>query len=135
MQKPLHCYLIDDDKDESEILLLALKERHPFIKIDVAMSGFEAIERLSSENFLPDIIFLDLNMPRMNGLECLKKIRQNKFSYQLPVIIYSTSGNQQDKERSLLAGATDYLVKPYNFILLQQSIEEIFRQYLERSFI
>jgi CheY-like chemotaxis protein len=113
------CFLIDDDIDDQEIFTLVLKSVNPTITCITANDGIEAVTRLTTEEaFTPDYIFLDLNMPRMSGKECLQEIKKIDRLNTTPVIIYSTSFEQKDVLETRALGASDYLEK-------QSSIEEL----------
>lgn len=114
------CILIDDDPDDQEIFLLALQKLQTDIKCITADSGIEALQILKQENFSPDYIFLDLNMPRMNGKQCLAEIKKIEKLALTPVIIYSTSTVQSDIMETKKLGAADYIIK-------QSSIKELTR--------
>ena len=114
------CILIDDDPDDQEIFLLALQKLQTDIKCITADSGIEALQILKQENFSPDYIFLDLNMPRMNGKQCLAEIKKIEKLALTPVIIYSTSTVQSDIMETKELGAADYIIK-------QSSIKELTR--------
>lgn len=114
------CILIDDDPDDQEIFLLALQKLQANIKCITADNGIEALQILEQENIHPDYIFLDLNMPRMNGKQCLAEIKKIKRLELIPVIIYSTSTVQSDIMETKELGAADYITK-------QSSIKELTR--------
>jgi len=73
---------------------------------------------------LPEILFLDLNMPRKNGFECLKEIRSNKKFDEISIAIYSTSAAERDIEATFIAGANVYISKPNDFNELKQVLEK-----------
>lgn len=73
---------------------------------------------------LPDLLFLDLNMPRKNGLECLKEIRSNEKLKEISIAIYSTSDNEKDIEETFGNGVNVYIIKPNNFNMLKQVLEK-----------
>jgi CheY-like chemotaxis protein len=73
---------------------------------------------------LPDILFLDLNMPRKNGLECLKEIKQDDRLKDISIAIYSTSASEMDMEATFLNGANIYINKPNDYNILKQSLEK-----------
>src|SRR2546423_14089504 len=108
MDRPLKILLIDDDSDDREIFSWVMKGIRPSSEIDSASDGFEALDKLKNHRYNPDLIFLDLNMPRMHGLECLRHIRQMERLHQHPVIVYSTSSNPRDISESHKAGASEY---------------------------
>jgi CheY-like chemotaxis protein len=112
MSDSIFCFLVDDDTDDQEIFALAIRETGYNVTCGFAKDGVEAIEKLSSIDPVPHFIFLDLNMPRMNGIQCLKELRKMEVLASVPVIIYSTSSDQRDINETKRLGATDYLIKP-----------------------
>jgi CheY-like chemotaxis protein len=107
------CFLIDDDVDDQEIFELALRDVDHSIKCYYANDGVEAVNKLNSEiGFIPDFIFLDLNMPRMNGIQCLAQIKKITRLKDVPVIMYSTSSDSKFINEAKKNGASDYLTKP-----------------------
>lgn len=117
--------LIDDDADDHEFFGMALQETDPSIKLVSASDGVDALEKLDSGQVLPDLIFLDNNMPRMNGLECLIQLKKRKATSQIPVIIYSTSSSPEFQEQCKAEGAVGYLQKPDGFAALVAAISNI----------
>lgn len=109
------CLLIDDDLDDQEIFSMALKYVPvPVTCVTISDCG-EALKKLAKDNqFIPDYIFLDLNMPRMNGKECLKEIKKQAHLKHVPVVMYSTSLNQRDIAETRAIGASTYIIKPSN---------------------
>lgn len=93
--------------------------------VSTVNNGMKLMEWLNTKNIrLPDILFLDLNMPRKNGLECLKEIRGNEKLKNICVVIYSTSDNKKDMEDTFLNGANIYVIKPNNFNTLKKILEK-----------
>jgi CheY-like chemotaxis protein len=87
--------------------------------------GIELMDYLTKENTpLPHLLFLDLNMPRKNGLQCLKEIRSNKDLKDISIAIYSTSASEKDIDQTFLNGANVYLKKPNNFSMLKLVLEQ-----------
>src|ERR1700739_3500683 len=98
MQKEISFFLIDDDADDREIFSLALGKADQKVKCVVARDGEEALDILKgNKEFTPDSIFLDLNMPRMDGRECLVEIRKIERLKNIPICIYTTSSLEKDK--------------------------------------
>lgn len=87
------CYLIDDDEDDRDFLAMALEEVDRDIKLLSSNNAEDALKVLRARQVEPDVIFLDLNMPRIDGWECLKLLKQSEHLSEVPVIIYSTSEN------------------------------------------
>ena len=111
--RKLVCFLIDDDKDDQEIFSLALEGLETVVECRTADDGYEALQILNSDSdFLPDYIFLDLNMPRINGLQCLAEIKKISRLQQIPVIIYSTSSEKRHKDDVAKLGASGFITKP-----------------------
>jgi CheY-like chemotaxis protein len=113
MMKQPTCFLIDDDEDDREIFVMALENADETLKCVTAKNGIEALKLIEQDiEFIPDFVFLDLNMPYMTGKECLKMIKQNERLNSTPVIIYTTSSYTKDIEDTKEMGAAHFLVKP-----------------------
>ncbi len=123
--KLLRILLADDDEDDR----LFFKEALEAIKIKTIVTtvndGIELMEYLLLPNaLLPDVIFLDLNMPRKDGMQCLEEIRNNDALKELTVAIYSTSGAERDIEETFIKGANVYIKKPNDFSALKKVVED-----------
>jgi CheY-like chemotaxis protein len=118
-------FLVDDDRDDREIFIEALAEIDDSLKCVTAENGEDAIRKLHSGVFIPNFIFLDLNMPRMNGRECLVKIKNIERLQDTPVIIYTTSSLQKEKDELVKLGASKFLTKPANFSDLCRSLKGV----------
>lgn len=118
-------YLIDDDQEDQEIFDMALYETGVSAQLQCFNSATSVIDVLKNGKKVPDFMFLDLNMPKINGLECLQMLSSENFTTKSRVIIYSTSSNEKDVHQTKALGAHDYLVKPTNFGHLVQSIKDI----------
>jgi len=109
----VRCFLIEDDPDDQEIFLMALRAIDPAIQCDVANGGLQALAWLGNDqSFIPDYIFVDHSMPKMTGLECLGELRKLKHLSKARVIMFSTSSEPKIVERCRLLGADDFVVKP-----------------------
>jgi CheY-like chemotaxis protein len=120
------CLLVDDDEDDKEIFCLALEEADPSINCITASDGREALSLLNNKSLIPDYIFLDLNMPLMDGKECLKKIRQQNHLKHVPVIIFTTSSAQKDKDEIEKLGANAFITKPPLVSTLAKKLSDVF---------
>jgi len=126
VQTELLCFLIDDDPDDQEIFCMALDELNPAIKRVMASNGEDGIKKLSlNPQIPPDYIFLDLNMPRMNGIECLKEIKKVKYLQKTKVIMYSTTDARDVRELTKDLGAYDFIVKPPSFLKLVEFLSDV----------
>lgn len=129
MHEKITCFLIDDDDDDQEIFSLALNNIDEAINCVTANDGIDALNQLSlNDDFIPDFIFLDLNMVRMNGRECLVEIKKIQRLQQVPIIIYSTSSEQKDISETKELGAADYIVKPPSMTQLEKRLEQVLRR-------
>jgi CheY-like chemotaxis protein len=114
MHKPMTILLVDDDPDDIEIFNDAIKEIDRSITLITAHNGVAALQILASDILeKPDHIFLDINMPLMNGLDCLEKIR-NEEKLSIPVTVYTTSKHYSEYNRTVQLGA-DFLQKPHDY--------------------
>ncbi len=117
--------LVDDDDDDHLIFTDALREIHFSFDCLIANNGVEGLAILESEKNPPAMIFLDLNMPLMNGAEFLKQIKQHPTNRQIPVVIFSTSNSPVDKENMLNLGASLFITKTVDFGILKRKLHEI----------
>jgi PleD family two-component response regulator len=109
-------FLAENDDDDQMLFIEALKKIDASIKCEIAFNGEEAICKLKELREDPDYIFLDINMPIMNGLECLSELKKMVRFKNIPVIVYSTLFSNKDMERSHSLGAYDIFKKPYSII-------------------
>lgn len=118
---------VDDDADDSALFCEAVKQAAPTYTCLVADSAAAALEVLSDIENIPDFIFLDMNMPRMNGLECLKLIKNNPALDRIQVIMYSTAADSIHIKEFKRLGA-EFLEKPDRFDKLVQHLRRILGQ-------
>lgn len=118
--------LADDDADDKTLFCEALSEIDPGIVCHTASDGKEALEILSENQIKkPNIIFLDINMPVMDGWQCLGKIKESANHKDIPVIMYSTSSYQRDIELALENGAICFFTKPSDYRELRNILRKI----------
>ncbi|WP_281233982.1 response regulator [Flavobacterium gelatinilyticum] len=117
--------LADDDMDDTEMFCEALAEIDENAICHCAENGSEALKILSSLDKNPGVIFLDLNMPIMNGWDCLKRLKSDDRYKEIPVIMISTSSHKNDMETASKLGALCYFVKPNNFNDLKEILRTI----------
>jgi len=98
MTKTKNVFLAEDDEDDQQFFIEAVKEIDNFICIYVANNGVEALAKLNNMLVLPDLIFMDINMPLMNGFECLTQLKRKIRFKNIPVVILTTSNNRSEKE-------------------------------------
>ncbi|WP_262888771.1 MULTISPECIES: response regulator [Chitinophaga] len=124
--------LIDDDVDDRMIFGDVLKELVPDIIYNEAINGEDALVRLE-EGLVPDLIFLDLNMPRVDGKQFLAELRQIEHLRHIPVIIYTTSSHESDKKETRALGASYFITKPNSLHELSQLLKGILEQTIQYS--
>lgn len=115
---------VDDDPEDIEIFIEAIKESDGATRCLIAQNGKEAMDLLHSD-LLPDFIFLDINMPVINGRAVLTEIRKNTKFKDIPVVMYSTSISQSDIEEYRKMGANHFLTKHNHFQDLCDAISSI----------
>ena len=116
MQAPIKCFLIDNDIEDQEIFILALEEVDPTILCECADDGLLAIQRFTQDkDFLPNVIFIDMNMPLLNGIQTLEKIRQFEHLQSVPIYMYSTAADPASVGKVKEQNATDFILKPSSF--------------------
>jgi CheY-like chemotaxis protein len=118
---------IDDDEDDKLVFGHALNAIDTSIQYLTASDGLEALKILNEDLvILPDLIFMDLNMPKMDGFTCLDKIKQNKDLKEIPVMILSTSTNPTDMEKAKKLGAKTFITKPSTYTGLIETLKSSF---------
>jgi CheY-like chemotaxis protein len=129
MTRSKTCLLIDDDQDDQEIFMIALKDSGQRVKCQMVDNAILGLQQLDSDpEKIPDYIFLDLNMPGMNGMQCLEQIKSRPFLKDVPVVIFSTSSRQQDINETQKMGAAAFITKPSSIRSLTKILAEFFEQ-------
>lgn len=127
MQKLSNILLADDDDDDRLLFTDVVREYAHDSRISFAFNGEHLMTMLRSEN-LPDVLFLDLNMPLKNGIECLEEIRSDEKLKNLPVVIFSTSSHPGTISQMYEIGAHLYVRKPNDFNALRRAISEVLKR-------
>jgi len=121
-----HIVLADDDDDDCDLFKEALDELLVVPRLTIAKDGQQLMNvLLQSDLAMPDMLFLDVNMPLKNGIECLHDIRETEKLKHLPVVIFSTSAQQWALERVYELGASIYVLKPNSFLKLKDVIRNV----------
>lgn len=117
---------VDDDEDDKLVFGTALSVIDNRIVYLTASDGLEALKLLREDTvLLPDMIFLDLNMARMDGFSCLEELKRSDELSQIPVFILTTSINPRDKERAMKLGAERYFTKPSTYTGLLDTLKTV----------
>jgi CheY-like chemotaxis protein len=122
---PKSVVLVDDDRDDHEIFRSACALVDHCVNVLGFDNGDQAIQNLSVMPSLPDVIFLDLNMPRLNGVDVLKKLKESAQLKEVPVVIYSTSFDSRVREKCSSLGAVEIMEKPSSFDTLCMRLQTV----------
>ena len=125
--------LAEDNPDDVQLTLRALKKSKIMNEVVVAQDGIEALEYLfgtgkyagRDTKVLPQVVLLDLKMPRMDGLETLQRIRKDDRTKLLPVVVLTTSSEDRDRVESYTVGANSYIRKPVDFNQFAEAINQL----------
>jgi len=131
--KTKHILLVEDNPDDVKLTLRALEKNKIGNTVDVAEDGVEALDYLfGSGKFagrdtrsMPQVILLDLKMPRMDGLQVLERIRADERTRLLPVVVLTTSSEEKDKIESYKLGANSYIRKPVDFGQFVEAVKQL----------
>ena len=127
LDKAKNIFLADDDADDRMFFEDALKEVNIQTHLTLSSDGSELMSNLETviKPPPPDVIFLDLNMPRKNGFQCLEEIRNTPKFKGVPIVIFSTTINEDAVNKTYQHGANHYICKPRSFELLVKVIETV----------
>lgn len=133
--KPQTILVIDDDADDRIFFSEAMKKVSPDIEPQFCESGFQAIDLLFNKKIaIPDFIFLDLNMPMMNGKECLRELGKIIHRGITKVVILSTSDMVEDMQDSIALGARLFVTKPNTFDALCKILKDVLEEKWQKCF-
>jgi CheY-like chemotaxis protein len=122
----IHIILADDDEDDRLLFTDAFEELKINTKVNTFNDGVELMDYLNSPNaVLPNVLFLDLNMPKKNGIECLYEIKSNPKFSDIAIAIFSTSSSEEHIEETFVQGANIYIKKPSDFTTLKKVLSEV----------
>lgn len=133
MNTSITLLLADDDVDDYAFFCMSLYPKYPGINIHRVENGVKLNSMLPL--ITPDVVFIDLNMPIQNGVECIRSIRQKEEYRNLFIIVYSASGGIKDIDKCYQAGANLYMKKPFTFPELDLAFNTLFHNhfFLQRS--
>jgi two-component system response regulator len=125
--------LVEDNPDDVKLTLRALKKNNIMNEVVVAQDGVEALEYMFGEGkyagrdatVMPQVVLLDLKMPKMDGLEMLQRLRADKRTHLQPVVILTTSSEDKDRIDSYKLGANSYIRKPVDFNQFAEAVQQL----------
>jgi CheY-like chemotaxis protein len=128
--RTLQVLLIEDDEDHVFLVKRALRDlEDATVTVEVAGDGEQAMERLTRARFdpgrQPQLVLLDLKMPKVDGLEVLRRIRAEEAAYGLPVVVLTSSEREDDREQAMRLGATWFVCKPIDGARFRSEIQQL----------
>ena len=115
--------LVVDDSATTRMLISLTLKKSPKYRIVEATNGAEAVEKLGTQPV--DIVLTDINMPKMGGLELISYIRSSHSSPKVPIVVITTEGEEDARDRGLALGADAYLSKPISGVKLQETVKKL----------
>lgn len=122
-------FYIDDDPDDVDVFIDALKTVSASLTCVTARDGEEALDTLQKMVIAPQVIFLDINMPKMDGMQFLREVKKDDQFKDIPIVIYSTSSDKRQVTEFYRMGAHKFLPKHPNYQLLCQELNTILREF------
>jgi CheY-like chemotaxis protein len=127
MKEKMKVFLIDDDQDDQEIFCMAVESVNKDIMCITVSDCVEALSMLKADKeLMPDFIFIDVNMPKMNGIECLTHLVTMEHLKVSKIYMYSTTSEENSVKTCKQLGAIDFIVKPPSIVVLREKLSEIF---------
>ena len=117
--------LVEDNQDDEELALLAYERNRVANQLVVVRDGQEALDYLDACAVLPEVVLLDLKLPKVEGLEVLRQLRGNPRTRRLPVVVLTSSREEEDMLRSYDLGANSYVRKPVDFARFSDVIQQL----------
>jgi CheY-like chemotaxis protein len=127
--RPLGSILcVDDDDDDATLMEAAVNQLNEGISFIKCYDAREALNLLAHSDSLPDLILLDVNMPLLNGFDCLREIRKIPAMREIPVVMISTSASPKDVATALEIGARRFLTKPNTYSQICEMMQDIINE-------
>lgn len=127
LEKPKIVVLAEDDDEDADIFRDALADLNINVQLTIVENGILLMNFLEQSKILPDLVFLDLNMPLKNGLQCLKDIKNSERLKSLFTIILSTSSNEIQKKEMYVNGANLFLTKASSYVEFKNNLLDCFQ--------
>ena len=124
-QGEIEVLLVEDNASDVELTLRALQKRNLANRVVVARDGVEALQILEHPAPLPKVVLLDLKLPKLNGLEVLRRLKSDDRTKRIPVVVLTSSHEEPDVEESYRLGVNSYIVKPVDFESFASAVAEV----------
>jgi CheY-like chemotaxis protein len=131
MSNPLNILLVEDDQDDVELMQDALRDNEIQFSMEIVRQGDKVLPFLKTCKNLPNVILLDLNLPKMHGREVLSRVKLTEEFRHIPIVILTTSSSQTEREFCLSAGAVHFLTKPSTVEGFNKTIDTIMKLALQ----
>jgi two-component system response regulator len=119
--------LVEDNDSDEKLAIRALRKCGVEFEVEVVRDGAEALDRLTGDGPMPELVLLDLNLPKFGGLEVLARLRKHHSTKHLPVVVLTASREHEDISRSYACGANAYVRKPIDFHEFSEAARSIGR--------
>jgi two-component system response regulator len=121
-----HILLVEDNPDDRDLTIMALKGSNIANEIDIARDGEEALQYFEDHSRpLPALVLLDLKLPRIMGLDVLKRLRADERTKLMPIVVLTGSNEESDRYRSYVEGVNAYVVKPVEFDNFSEAVKQL----------
>jgi CheY-like chemotaxis protein len=117
--------LVEDNPNDAELTTRALKQRNLANQLHVCRDGAEALDYIARVATVPKVILLDLKLPKVDGLEVLRKLKGDERTRSIPVVVLTSSREEPDIERAYALGANSYIVKPVDFDAFARAVSDV----------
>lgn len=117
--------LVEDNPNDAELTTRALKQRNLANQLHVCRDGAEALDYIARVSAVPKVILLDLKLPKIDGLEVLRKLKGDERTRSIPVVVLTSSREEPDIERAYALGANSYIVKPVDFDAFAKAVSDV----------
>jgi len=117
--------LVEDNANDAELTLRALKQRNLANQVHVCRDGAEAMDFFSGAGPVPKVVLLDLKLPKVDGLEVLRRLKQDTRTKSIPIVVLTSSREEPDIERAYALGANSYIVKPVDFEAFARAVSDV----------
>jgi CheY-like chemotaxis protein len=121
----LDILLVEDNPNDAELTQRALRKTDIGARLLIARDGAEAIEQVLTQGLRPRVIFLDLKLPKIDGLEVLRRIRSDERTRGIPVVVLTSSQEERDITESYKLGVNSYVVKPVEFDKFYRTVSDL----------
>ena len=125
---------VEDNDVDAYIMTMAMEECLPSLRLSRFSDGDQAVQFFQNllDQPMPDLVFLDVNMPRLDGFDMLQFMRAYPPTNAIPVVVFTCSANAQDRKKALELGANDFITKPFSFELVMQVLTDVCLKHLGR---